>query len=146
MRGRLASAARQHVVGLYNLPTSTALECQIQVSALLHNYSWVGIWNDPNDEQKGVKWYTRPEIPRFIYHFFYASPQSPGRQSFLANLYANRVTPPMLALVATALNLALKEWAKGSKQFPALEFKRELFYGTPYPYIRRLVPRVPLTW
>ena len=109
MRGHLASAARQHVVGLYNLPTSTALECQIQVSALLHNYLWVGIWNDPNDEQKGIKWYSRPEIPRFIYHFSYASPQSSGRQSFLANLYANRVMPPMLALVATALNLALKE-------------------------------------
>ena len=146
MQGGLASAARQHVVGQYNLPTSTALECQIQVSALLHNYSRVGIWNDLTDEQKGVKWYTRPEIPRFIYHFFYASPQSPGRQLFLTNLYANRVTPPMLALVATALNLALKEWAKGSKQFPALEFKRELFYGNPYPYIRRLVPEGPLTW
>ena len=79
--------------------------------------------NDPIDEQKGVKLYTRPEIPRFIYHFFYASPQRPGRESFLANLYAHRVTPPMLALVATALNLALKEWAKRSKQFPALEFK-----------------------
>ena len=144
MWGRLASAARQHVVGLYNLPTSTALEYQIQVSALLHNYSCVGILNDPNDEQKGVKWYTRPEIPRFIYHFFYASPQSPGSQSFRANLYANRVTPPMLALVATALNLGLKEWAMGSKQFPALEFKRELSYGTPYLYIRR--PEGPLTW
>ena len=102
--------------------------------------------NDPNDEQKGVKWYTRPEIPRFIYHIFYASPQSPGRQSFLANLYADRITPPMLVLVATALNLAHKVWAKRSKQFPALEFKRELFYGTSYQYIHRLVPEDLPTW
>jgi hypothetical protein len=130
MRGRLAAAARQQVVGLYNLPISTSLECQIQVASLLHNYSWIGIWNDQNDEQKGVKWYTRPEIPRFIYHFFYATPQSLGRQSYLADMYVNRVTPPMLALVATALNLALREWAKGSKQSPALEFKRELFMCT----------------
>ena len=146
MRGRLVSAARQHIVGLYNLPTSTVLECQIQVSALQHNYSWVGIWNDPNDKQKGIKLYTRTEIPRFIYHFFYASPQSPGRQLFLANLYVHCLTPPILALVATALNLAIKEWAKGSKQFPALEFKRELFYGTPYPDTCGLVPEGPLTW
>src|SRR6266550_5899422 len=130
MRGRLAAAARQQVVGLYNLPISTSLECQIQVTSLLHNYSWVGIWNDQNNEQKGVKWYTRPEIPRFIYHFFYATPQSLGRQSYLADMYVKRVTPPMLALVATALNLALREWAKGTKQSPALEFKRELFMGT----------------
>jgi len=97
----------------------------------------MGIWNDPNDEDKGVKWFTRQEIPRFIYHFFYATPQSLGRQSFLADLYVDRVTPPMLALAATALNLALKEWAKGTKQSPALDFKRELFIGaysyrTPY--------------
>ena len=84
---------------------------------------------------------TKVHIP-----LLYASPQSPGRQSFLANLYAHCVTPPMLALVAMALNIALKEWAKESKQFPALEFKRELFSGTPYPYIRRLVPEGPLTW
>ncbi len=137
MRGHLASAARQHVVGLYNLPTSDPLGCRIQVTTLLHNCSWMGVWNDPNDEDKGVKWFTRQEIPRFIYHFFYATPQSLGRQSFLADLYVDRVTPPMLALAATALNLALKEWAKGTKQSPALDFKRELFIGaysyrTPY--------------
>ena len=105
----------------------------------------MGISNDLNDEQKGVKWYTRPEIPRFIYHFFYSSPQSPGRQSSLANLYADHIMLPMLELVATAVNVALKEWAKGSKQFPALKFKQELFYGTPYPYIHRLLHEGPIT-
>ena len=128
MRGRLASAARQHVVALYNLSVNP-LECRIEVTTLLHNCSWMGVWNDLNDLDQGVKWFARPEIPRFIYHFFYATPQSLGRQSFLSDLYADRVTPPMLALVATALNLALKEWSKGVKQSPALDFKRELFMG-----------------
>lgn len=130
MRGRLTSAARQHVVNLYNLPTADALDCQIQVASLLNNSSWMGKWNDLSDEHKGVKWYTTIQIPKFIYYFFYSTPQSLGRQSFLANVYESRVTPVMLALVATALNCALKEWAKGTKQSPAIEFKREFFFGT----------------
>ena len=53
---------------------------------------------------------------------------------------------PMLALVAMELNLALKECTKRSEHFPALGCMWELFYGTPYPYICRLVPEGPLIW
>src|SRR5258706_8694639 len=116
MRGRLASAARLHVVGLYKLTTSKPLDCQMQVAALLHNYSWMGTWNDPLDEDKGVKWYTRSEIPWFIYYFLYATPQSLGRQAFLGDIYKERVIPSLLAIAATALNLALREWVTGNKQ------------------------------
>ena len=134
MRGRLASSARQHVVGLYKLTTSHPLDCQTEVAALLHNHSWIGTWNDPHDEQQGVKWYTRNEVLWLIYHFLYSTPQSYGRQAYLADMYKERVTPSLLALAATALNLALREWVKGTKQTPALDFRREFFEGISHQY------------
>ena len=109
MRGRLAFSARHHVVGLYKLSTSRPLDCLTEVAALLHNHSWIGSWNDTHDEQQGVKWYTRNEVLWLIYHFLYSTPQSYGRQAYLADMYKERVTPSLLALAATALNLALRE-------------------------------------
>ena len=129
MRGRLASSAGLHVVGLYKLTISRPLDCQTEVAALLHNHSWIGSWNYPNDEQQGVKWYTRNDVLWLIYHFLYSTPQSYGRQAYLADMYKERVTGSLLALAATALNLALREWAKGTKQIPVLDFEREFFEG-----------------
>ena len=49
-------------------------------------------------------------------------------------MYKERVMPSLLALTATALNLALREWAKGTKQTPTLDFRREFFEGIPHQY------------
>ena len=49
-------------------------------------------------------------------------------------MYKERVTPSLLALAATALNLALREWAKGTKHIPALDFRREFFEGISHQY------------
>ena len=116
-------------MGLYKHTTSRPHDCQTEVAALLHNHSRIGSGNDPHDEQQGVKWYTRNEDLWLIYHFLYSTLQSYGRQAYLADMYKERVTPSLLALAATALNLALREWAKGTKQIPALDFWREFFEG-----------------
>ena len=113
------------MVGRYKLTTSLPLDCQTEVAAILYNHSWIGSWNDPHDEQQGVKWYTRNEVLWLIYYFLYSTPQSYGRQAYLADMYKERVMPSSLARAATALNLALREWAKGIKQIPALDFWRE---------------------
>ena len=134
MQGRLASTARQYMVGLYKLTTSRPLDCQTEVAALLHNHSWIGTWNDPYDEQQGVKWYTRNKVLWLIYHFLYSTPQNYGRQVYLADKYKERVTPSLLVLTATSLNLALWEWAKGTKQTPALDFRREFFERISHQY------------
>ena len=61
----------------------------------------------------------------------------------MADMYQERVTPSLLALAATALNLALQEWAKGTKQTPALDFRREFFEGISHSNI--LPPDAVLT-
>ena len=81
-----------------------------------------------------MKWYTRNEVLWLIYHFLYSTPQSYGRQAYLADMYEERVTPSLLALATTALNLALREWAKGTKQIPALDFRCEFFEGISNQY------------
>ena len=129
MRGRLASSARHHKAGLYKLTISCPLDCQTEVAALLYNHSWIGSWNDPYDKQEGVKWYTRNEVLWLMYHFLFLTLQSYRRQAYLVDMYKERATPSLLALAATALHLALREWAKGIKQIPTLDFQREFFAG-----------------
>ena len=106
MRGRLASLARQHVVGLYKLTTSHPLNYQTELAALLYNNLWIGSWNDsdPHDAQQGLKWYTRNEVLWLIYHFLYSTLQSYGRQAYLANMYKERVMPSLFALAATSVD------------------------------------------
>ena len=81
-----------------------------------------------------MKWYTRNEVLWLIYHFVYSTPQSYGRQAYLVDMYKESMTPSLLALAATALNLALRKWAKGTKQTPVLDFRREFFEGISHQY------------
>ena len=113
------------MAGLYKLTTSRPLDCQTEVTALLHNHLWIGSWNDLHNEQLGMKWYIRNKVHCLIYHFLFSIPQSYGRQAYQKDMYKERVTRSLLARAATALNLALWMRAKGTKQIPPLDFQSE---------------------
>jgi len=64
------------------------------------------------DDKKS--WYMRMEVLDLIYHHFFFTANSLGRQPTTSQFF-QPVTPQTLALVATAIHCALSEYATGKK-------------------------------
>ena len=80
---------------------------RIEVRELL--FDDAHLWKVIDDKKS---WYTRMEVLDLIYHQFFFTNNSLGRQPITLQFF-QPLTPQTLALVATAIHCALSEYATG---------------------------------
>jgi len=90
-----------------DLPSET--ELQNQVKELLFDDAY--LLKVINDEKS---WFTQMEVLDLIYHQFFCTTNSLGRQPSTSQFF-QPLTPQTLALVAAAIHCALSEYATGRK-------------------------------
>jgi hypothetical protein len=105
----LADGARRTIVRSYRLDLGSETELRIQVRELLFDDAYL---SKVIDDKK--LWYTRMEVLDLIYHQFFFTANSLGRQPTTSQFF-QPLTPQTLALVAAALHCALSEYATGKK-------------------------------
>jgi len=109
IRGHLADGACWTIVWSYQLDLGSETELPIQVKELLFDDAY--LLKVINDE---MSWFTQMEVLDLIYHQFFFTANSLGRQLTTSQFF-QLLTPQMLALVAAAILCALSEYATEKK-------------------------------
>jgi len=109
IQGRLADGACRTVVQSYQLDLHSETELPIQVKELLFDDAYL---SKVVEDKKS--WFTRMEVLDLIYHQFFFTANSLGRQPTTSQ-YFQPLAPQTLALVAAAIHCALSEYATGKK-------------------------------
>jgi len=105
----LADGSRQTIVHIYWLDLSSETELRIQVKELLFDDAYL---SKVIDDKKS--WFTWMEVLDLIYHQFFFTANSLGRQPTTSQFF-QPLTLQTLALVAAAIHCALSEYATGRK-------------------------------
>jgi len=129
IRGRLADGARCAAVRSYQFDQRSETEFRIQLNELLFDD---GSLFKVIDEKKSR--FTRMEVLDQIYHQFFLSANSLGRQPTTSQ-YFQPLTPRTSALAAARIHCALSEYASGEKA--TVMFSEDEYRGTfcPSPVI-----------
>jgi len=129
IRGRLADGARRTVVRSYRLDVGSETELRIKVKKLLFDDAYL---SKVVDDKKS--WFTRMEVLDLIYHQFFFTANSLGRQPTTSQ-YFQPLAPQTLALAAAAIHCALSEYTSGKKA--TVMFSQDEYRGTfgPSPVI-----------
>jgi len=109
IRGRLADGARRTIVLSYRLELGSETELRIQVKELQFDDAYLSKVIDDKET-----WFTQMEVLDLIYHEFFFTTNSFGRQPTTLQFF-QPLTPQTPALVATAIDCALSEYATGKK-------------------------------
>jgi len=125
----LADGARRTVVRSYRLDVGSETELRIKVKELLFDDAYL---SKVIDDKKS--WFTRMEVLDLIYHQFFFTANSLGRQPTTSQ-YFQPLAPQTLALAAAAIHCALSEYASGKKA--TVMFSQDEYRGTfgPSPVI-----------
>jgi len=125
----LVDGARRTDVRSYQLDLRSETELRIQVKELLFDDAYL---SKVVDDKKS--WFTRMEVLDLIYHQFFFTANSLGRQPTTSQ-YFQPLAPQTLALVAAAIHCALSEYAGGKKA--TVMFSQDEYRGTlcPFPMI-----------
>jgi len=105
----LADGARRTIVRSYRLVLGSETELRLQVKVLLCDDAYLSKVIDDK-----MSWFTRMEVLDLIFHQFFFTANSLGRQPTTSQLF-QPLTPQTLALVAAATHCALSEYATGKK-------------------------------
>ena len=109
IRRSLADGARRTIVRSYQLDLGSETELRIQVKELLFDNVYL---SKVIDDKKA--WFTRMEVLDLIYHQFFFTANSLGRQPTTSQ-YFQPLAPQTLALAAAAIHCALSEYTSGKK-------------------------------
>jgi len=109
IQGWLADGARRTVVRSYRLDVGTETELRIKVTELLFDDAYL---SKVVDDKKS--WFTRMEVLDLIYHQFFFTANSLGRQPTTSQ-YFQPIAPQTVALAAAAIHCALSEYTSGKK-------------------------------
>jgi len=109
IRGHLADEGHQTVVHRYRLDLGSESELRIQVREHLFDNAFL---SKVIDDKKS--WSTRMEVLDLIYHQFFFTATSLGRQLTTSQFF-QPLTLQTLALVAAAIYCALSEYTTGKK-------------------------------
>jgi len=125
----LVDGAQRTVVRSYQLDLCSETELRIQVKELLFNNAYL---SQVVDDMKS--WFPRMEVLDLIYHQFFFTANSFGRQPTTSQDF-QPLAPQTLALVAAAIHCALSEYAGGKKA--TVMFSQDVYRGTfcPSPMI-----------
>jgi len=125
----LVDGARPTVVRSYGLDVGSETELRIMVKELLFDDAYL---SKVIDDKKS--WFTRMEVHDLIYHQFFFTANSLGRQP-TASQYFQPLAPQTLVLAAAAIHCALSEFASGKKA--TVMFSQDEYRGTfgPSPVI-----------
>jgi len=125
----LADRAHRTVVRSYRLDAGSETELRIKVKELLFDDAYL---SKVVDDKKS--WFTRMEVLDFIYHQFFFTANSLGRQPTTLQ-YCQPLAPQPLALAAAAIHCALSEYTSGKKV--TVMFSQDEYRGTfgPSPVI-----------
>jgi len=105
----LADGARGTIVRSYRLDLGSETELRIQVNELLFDDAYHSkVINDKKS------WFTRMEVLDLIYHQFFFTANSLGRQPTTSQFF-QPLAPQTFDLVAAAIHCALSEYATGKK-------------------------------
>jgi len=105
----LADGDRRTIVRCYRLDLGSETELPIQVKKLLFDDAYLSkVINDKKS------WFTRMAVLDVIYHQFFFTANSLGRQPTTSQFF-QPLAPQTLALVAAAIHCALSEYATGKK-------------------------------
>jgi hypothetical protein len=118
----LADGARRTVVRSYQLDLRSETELRIQVKELLFDDAYL---SKVVEDKKS--WFTRMEVLDLIYHQFFFTANSLGRQPTTSQ-YFQPLAPQTLALVAAAIQCALSEYPSGKKA--TVMFSQDEYRGT----------------
>ena len=118
----MADGARRTVVRSYQLDLHSETELRIQVKELLFDDAYL---SKVVEDKKS--WFTRMEVLDLIYHQFFFTANSLGRQPTTSQ-YFQPLAPQTLALVAAAIHCALSEYASGKKA--TVMFSQDEYQGT----------------
>jgi len=106
----------------YHLDSGSETEFRIQVKKLpLEDANLLKVIDDLKS------WFTRMEVLDSIYHQFFFTANSLGRQLTTSQFF-QLVTPQTLAFVAAAIHCALSEYATGTKV--TVMFSQDDYQGT----------------
>ena len=105
----MADGARRTIVRSYRLDLGSETELRIQVKELLFDDAYL---SKVIEDKKS--WFTRMEVLDLIYHQFFFTANSLGRQPTTSQFF-QPLAPQTLALVAAAIHCALSEYATGKK-------------------------------
>ena len=109
IRGRWADGARRTVVCSYRLDVGSGTELRIKVKELLFDDAYL---SKVVADKKS--WFTRMEVLDLIYHQFFFTANSLGRQPTTSQHFQLRA-PQTLALAAAAIHCVLSEYTSGKK-------------------------------
>ena len=118
----MADGARRTVVRCYRLVVGSETELRIKVKELLFDDAYL---SNVVDDKKS--WFTRMEVLDLIYHQFFFTDNSLGRQPTTSQ-YFQPLAPQTLALAAAAIHCALSEYASGKKAM--VMFSQDEYRGT----------------
>jgi len=121
----LVDGARRTAVRSYQLDLRSETELRIQVKELLYDDAYL---SKVVDDKKS--WFTRMEVLDLIYHQFFFTANSLGRQPTTSQ-YFQSLAPQTLALVAAAIHCALSDYAGGKKA--TVMFSQDEYRGTLCP-------------
>jgi len=129
IRGRLPDGVRRTGVRSYQLDVGSETELRIKVKELLFDDAYL---SKVVDDKKS--WFTRMEVLDLIYHQFFFTANSLGRQPTTAQ-YFQPLATQTLALAAAAIHCALSEYTSGKKA--TVMFSQDEYRGTfgPSPVI-----------
>jgi hypothetical protein len=105
----LADRAPRTIVRSYQVDLASETELRIQVKEPLFDNANL---SKVIDDKKA--WFTRMEVLDIIYHQFFFTTYSLGRQPTTLQFF-QPLTPHTLALVAVAIHCTLSEYATGKK-------------------------------
>ena len=118
----MADEARRTVVRSYQLDLCSEPYLQIHVKELVVDDAYLSkVFEDKKS------WFTRMEVLDLIYHQFFFTANSLGRQPTTSQ-YFQPLAPQTLALVAAAIHCALSEYASGKKA--TVMFSQDEYRGT----------------
>jgi len=125
----LADGAHRTVVCSYRLDVGSETELRIKVKELLFDDAYL---SKVVDDKKS--WFPRMEVLDLIYHQFFFTANSLGRQPTTSQ-YFQPLAPQTLALAAAAIHCALSEYVSGKKA--TVIFSQDEYQGTfgPSPVI-----------
>ena len=125
----MADGARRTVVRSYRLDVGSETELRIKVKELLFDDAYL---SKVVDDKKSL--FTRMEVLDLIYHQFFFTANSLGRQPTTSQ-YFQPLAPQTLALAAAAIHCALSEYTSGKKA--TVMFSQDEYRGTfgPSPVI-----------
>jgi hypothetical protein len=111
------------------LDVGSETELQIQVQELLFDDAYL---SNVVDDKKS--WFTRMEVLDLIYHQFFLTANSVGRQPTTSQ-YFQPLAPQTLVLAAAAIHCTLSKYASGKKA--TVMFSQDEYQGTfgPSPVI-----------